>query len=588
MANVDAEQNAAPTQQPEDSASSESITLSEENLEALLRGVSGTAPLPKPAAAPLPVPAGAAHKPSHLDQATKIEPAKKEVPLASLASRQEAPPLEAVPPPPFEASPVAVTPLQSAPQAAPQPDVNSKLALISAIKQRRAVSVRPEAPASEPEISAPLAPAVGPREEGHEGPEPVVEHAAPDVESEAEEEVAAAPKAGPASSSRPTAVADAPVAPRATKVVTEIQPQKGLPAKKVWTNGAVAAPSEREARRSEPLRTEMPQPEAARKAAPKATVAAPPAETPDAPESQELFAAFGSGIPQQDEAKPKSFLTSKAGMGVIGGAIAAATLAVYFLTAHGSPKKSATVNTPAAPPVEVSSTVAPSAPSPDVKTTAPAPAANQHTPAAPVAAQVAGAKPAFAAQAAGQPAAQQIPAANLQRNSIAQQSAVSQPATPESPRTVARAFTAPTAARPASSPVVDAAPALAINTATPAGVALPARIAPLPPPPVAPAPAQAAAPRQLNVSGAAQAAKLTRQVVPQYPAVAKAARVQGTVHFRALIGTDGAVKALTTLGGPLPLAQAAADAVKQWRYQPTLVDGKPVEVTTQIDVAFTL
>ena len=64
--------------------------------------------------------------------------------------------------------------------------------------------------------------------------------------------------------------------------------------------------------------------------------------------------------------------------------------------------------------------------------------------------------------------------------------------------------------------------------------------------------------------------------------------MQGVVHFRALIGADGAVKAHTTLGGPLPLAQAAADAVRQWRYQPTLVDGKPVEVTTQIDVAFTL
>ena len=139
--------------------------------------------------------------------------------------------------------------------------------------------------------------------------------------------------------------------------------------------------------------------------------------------------------------------------------------------------------------------------------------------------------------------------------------------------------------------MVDAAPALAINTATPAGVGLPARIAPLPPPPAPAAPAAApaaAAPKQLNVAGAVQAAKITRQVVPAYPAVAKAARVQGTVHFRALIGADGTVKALTTLGGPLPLAQAAADAVKQWRYQPTIVDGKPVEVTTQIDVAFTL
>jgi protein TonB len=179
---------------------------------------------------------------------------------------------------------------------------------------------------------------------------------------------------------------------------------------------------------------------------------------------------------------------------------------------------------------------------------------------------------------------------SAQQAATHQTSVPQQPAVPETPRTVARTFTAPTVARPTSNAIVDAAPNVAINSAAPAAVALPARIAPLPPPPApsAPTPAAAAQPRQLSVAGAVQAAKLTRQVVPMYPAVAKAARVQGTVHFRAVIGADGAVKSLTTLGGPLPLAQAAADSVKQWRYQPTMVDGKAVEVTTQIDVAFTL
>jgi len=76
--------------------------------------------------------------------------------------------------------------------------------------------------------------------------------------------------------------------------------------------------------------------------------------------------------------------------------------------------------------------------------------------------------------------------------------------------------------------------------------------------------------------------------VPVYPAVAKTARVQGTVRFRVTVGVDGAVKALTSLGGPLPLVQSAADAVKQWRYQPTIVDGKQVEVVTEVDVQFVL
>jgi protein TonB len=77
-------------------------------------------------------------------------------------------------------------------------------------------------------------------------------------------------------------------------------------------------------------------------------------------------------------------------------------------------------------------------------------------------------------------------------------------------------------------------------------------------------------------------------VLPVYPALARTARVQGTVRFRVTVGVDGQVKALTTLGGPLPLVSAASDAVKQWRYQPTIVDGQAVEVITEVDVAFAL
>ena len=399
MANVDAEQNAAPTQQMEGTAPSE-FTLSEENLEALLQGVSGGAPLSKPAAPA--APAGAMQKPSTPDRSTQIEPARKDEPIASLASLQGAPPLEAVPPPPFEATPVAVMPLQTTPQAAPQPDVNSKLALISAIKQRRAVTVavtvKPEAPAPETESYTPLARATGDREPEQEEMEAAVEHAAVDVDAAVEEEIAPPSKTVSVSPGRAAQVGNAPLLPRPAKVAPELEPQKALPAKKVWTNGGTAAPGEREPRRVDALRPETARPESAKKVTPKATVAAPVVEAPDASESNELFASFASGLPEQKETtKPKNFISSKAGMGVIGGAIAAAALAVYFLTAHGSPKESAAAKAPAAP-VEAASTVLPTVPSSEGKATASASAANQHTPAAPVTALAPGAKAAVTAQ----------------------------------------------------------------------------------------------------------------------------------------------------------------------------------------------
>lgn len=93
---------------------------------------------------------------------------------------------------------------------------------------------------------------------------------------------------------------------------------------------------------------------------------------------------------------------------------------------------------------------------------------------------------------------------------------------------------------------------------------------------------------RIRVGGNVQSTKLVSQPKPVYPALAKQARIQGAVNLRAVIGKDGAVEDLTLISGHPLLAPAAEDAVRQWVYQPTLLNGNPVEVETQIDVNFTL
>jgi protein TonB len=85
-----------------------------------------------------------------------------------------------------------------------------------------------------------------------------------------------------------------------------------------------------------------------------------------------------------------------------------------------------------------------------------------------------------------------------------------------------------------------------------------------------------------------QAAKLVYGPKPVYPPLAKAARVQGTVRIQAIISADGSIHSLQVMSGPPLLINAARDAVSQWRYQATLLNGKAVEVATEIDVIFTL
>jgi periplasmic protein TonB len=88
--------------------------------------------------------------------------------------------------------------------------------------------------------------------------------------------------------------------------------------------------------------------------------------------------------------------------------------------------------------------------------------------------------------------------------------------------------------------------------------------------------------------GRVQAAKLIKQVIPEYPALAKQARISGTVRLQGLIAKDGTIKDLQLISGHPLLVQAALQAVRQWVYRPTTLNGETVEVAAPIDVIFTL
>ena len=92
----------------------------------------------------------------------------------------------------------------------------------------------------------------------------------------------------------------------------------------------------------------------------------------------------------------------------------------------------------------------------------------------------------------------------------------------------------------------------------------------------------------VRIGGNVQAAKLVNRITPIYPPLARQTRISGTVRLHAIISKDGTIQELTVISGHPLLQQAALDAVRQWRYQPTLLNGEPVEVDTTIDVIFSL
>lgn len=109
-------------------------------------------------------------------------------------------------------------------------------------------------------------------------------------------------------------------------------------------------------------------------------------------------------------------------------------------------------------------------------------------------------------------------------------------------------------------------------------------------PAVKPAPAPSGSPTRIRVGGHVQATKLLEKARPVYPTECKAEGVQGTVLLRAVIGKEGAILNLEPLNKLVDarLVQSALDAVGKWKYQPTLLNGQPVEVMTVIEVNYTL
>ncbi|MGA3042550.1 MAG: energy transducer TonB [Bryobacteraceae bacterium] len=101
-------------------------------------------------------------------------------------------------------------------------------------------------------------------------------------------------------------------------------------------------------------------------------------------------------------------------------------------------------------------------------------------------------------------------------------------------------------------------------------------------------PSAGASPQRLRVGSAVQKAKLVQHVEPVYPPLAMQARISGVVHLNAVIGKDGTVQNLTVASGHPLLVPPAMEAVKQWVYAPTLLNGQAVEVVTQVEVEFRL
>ncbi len=98
----------------------------------------------------------------------------------------------------------------------------------------------------------------------------------------------------------------------------------------------------------------------------------------------------------------------------------------------------------------------------------------------------------------------------------------------------------------------------------------------------------AAKPMRVTISGKVMAQKVKSKVAPVYPAQAKSKGIEGTVRLHVVLATNGTVTQVQVVTGAPALVRSAIEAVKQWVYEPTLIDGQPVEVDTVVEVNYTL
>jgi protein TonB len=111
--------------------------------------------------------------------------------------------------------------------------------------------------------------------------------------------------------------------------------------------------------------------------------------------------------------------------------------------------------------------------------------------------------------------------------------------------------------------------------------------------PQSPAPAQTSPPAQtpitrgpFRISSGRLTAKRISGDAPKYPVAARAAGISGRVVLKAIIGKNGMIEEVRVVSGPRELWKAAVDAVNTWKYEPLVINGEPVEVTTQVTVNF--
>jgi TonB family protein len=97
-----------------------------------------------------------------------------------------------------------------------------------------------------------------------------------------------------------------------------------------------------------------------------------------------------------------------------------------------------------------------------------------------------------------------------------------------------------------------------------------------------------AAPQRVSISSGIAAGLVMQKTTPVYPAMARTARVQGTVVVQATISKSGSIENPHVVSGPVMLRQSALDAVKTWRFRPYMLGGEPVDVETTVNVNFAL
>jgi protein TonB len=97
-----------------------------------------------------------------------------------------------------------------------------------------------------------------------------------------------------------------------------------------------------------------------------------------------------------------------------------------------------------------------------------------------------------------------------------------------------------------------------------------------------------AQPKFVTISSGVAQGMLIQRSTPNYPAIAKTARVAGTVVLEATISKTGTIESVKAVSGPEMLRQAAVDAVRSWRYKPYMLDNQPIEMQTTVNVVFSL